>query len=456
MATAITNSVNYSLKPVSVKASRKTIVIPASNATTYAPQSTAIFYIPSLRSHVMDGKSGYLRFKLKPTTTGRIDVSAHSLIDRIMTYGAGGQLISDIQAYRVIATEMLDMQLSQSEKIGLSTMLGTEDEYFTPTAAAAAFATGSTPTAAEVSALVPNANRRGKAIANGTTYSFCLPILHPMFTMSEKYFPSFACADDTRIEITWSSVRDALVTCTDYEISNPEIVVDMIEMGEEVFPLIQQTYAGRDLIIPAQDYRYYSSTISKDTQGNISQIIPAKQRSVRAMFFGFRSGTTQATDGYSTGSRANPFWTAGDTFSLNIGGMRVPNKPLTTVVSNEFAPYFASTQSALHALNSLEVNGALHATYYNKSLRNGGYSATTNSFSNGFLIGVNLDSLRGQGETSNSGTDLSSVTTYWEGYMASAPTEPAANTTTTVTVDTHVLYDCLFVVGQDGNVSLRM
>jgi hypothetical protein len=401
----------------------------------------------------MDGKSAYLKFKLTPTTTGRIDVSAHSLIDRIMTFGAGGQLISDIQAYRVLATELLDLQMSQSEKIGLSAMLGTEDTLFDPTAGT--FATATTPTAAEVSALVPNANRRGKSITNATEYSFAIPLLHPLFSLSEKYWPCFAMSDDTRLEITWSSVSDALVTCTNYSLSNPEIVVDVISFDDAVFPLIQQTYAGRDLIISSQDYRYYSSVLN--SSGNVSQIIPARQMSARMALFGFRPAITQATASYSTGSRINTMYTSGDQFSLNIGGNRVPQKPLTTSTTGQFPSYFTSTQSALGAMTSLEMNGCIHATYYNKYPSNGTYSATTSSFQNAFVLGINLDNLRGEGQTQNSGTDLSRVTTYWEAYIASAPTNPDSGTTTSVTVDCHILYDCLFIVDSNtGNVSLKM
>lgn len=132
MSSIFTNGVNYSLKPTSVRCHRKTVVIPASNKTSFSPQETSIFYVPSLKNHVMDGKSGYIRFKATITGAGRLDVSAHSFTDRLMTFGAGGSLISDIQAYRGIATEMLDLQLSQSEKVGLSPMLGTEDSIYFP------------------------------------------------------------------------------------------------------------------------------------------------------------------------------------------------------------------------------------------------------------------------------------------------------------------------------------
>lgn len=160
-------------------------------------------------------------------------------------------------------------------------------------------------------------------------------------------WPYFAVADDTRLELTWSSAADALVTSTAFTISNPEIVVDFVEFDSEVFPLIAETYKGRDLIVPSQDYRYYSSQIAATTQGTISQIIPGKMQSARAFFFRFRPAYTQAVSAYSTGSRVNPFFTTGDYFGLNVGGQRVPPKPVTTSVMGQFPSWFATTQAAL-------------------------------------------------------------------------------------------------------------
>ena len=454
MATSLTSSVNYSLKPVSLKCTRKTVVIPSSNKTTFNAQDTIVLYLPSLREHTMDGQSGYLRFNATITTAGRIDHSAHSFIDRITTYGAGGQVISDIMGYGVLAAQWLDLSMSASEKIGLSSMLGTEDSLVTPTAAAAAFATANQPTAAEVASIVPVSNRQGAAVATATTYSFAIPLLHPLFALSEKAWPSFAFSDDTRIEITLASVAQALVSSTVYTISNPELVVDYIQFDSSVFPLIRETYKGRDLVIPSQDYRYFSSQIAAGTSGNISQIIPCKALSARAAFFAFRPASTQGTTSYTTSSRVNPFYQAGDSFNLNIGGQRVPNKPITTSITGNFAPWFAATQSALHSMNSIEMNGSLNTAYYQTWSAQNQHSATTSSFKNGFALAINLDTLRGQSELSNSGLNLSTVTTYYEGYLANIPKD-STNTNTAISVDCHILTDVLFIVDSQGNVSVR-
>jgi len=495
MSVAITNGVNYSLKPTSVRASRKQLVIPSSNKTDFSPEDTCVFYLPSLRNNVMDGQSGYLRFTVQVATAAcNLDVSAHSLIERIMTYGAGGQLISDIQNYSVLGNMLLDLQLSQSEKLGLSPLLGTEDVYGTTTSAIPAasllvtnrdatgtlinvgaidgsvqatvgrLANAGAGAAADVAvtSTINDANRSGRTLAIGS-YTFCIPLLHPLFTLSEKMFPCFAMADDTRLEITWSSVVKAVYSAGApvLTIKNPEIIVDYIEFDSAVFPMIAQTYAGRELIVPAQDYRYYSSILPASA-GNVSQIIPSKQMSARAFFFAFRPAETQIQGAYAVGSRVNPFWAASDNFRLNIGGVSYPQKPITTRVSGDFSEWYASTQTALHAFNSLHMDGGVSRAYYQKYPQYAGagppvdYRADTgvNSFRNAFSLGINLDTLRGQSETQNSGLNLANVTTYYEGTLANAP-KNSANADQTISVDTYVLHDVMFIVDQQGNVSLR-
>ena len=467
MAVSLTNGVNYSLKPTSVRATRKQVVIPSSNKTDFSPEETCVFYLPSLRNNVMDGQSGYLRFTLQVATNPcNLDVSAHSLIERIMTYGSGGQLISDIQNYSVLATMLLDLQLSQSEKLGLSPTLGTEDTYGITqfagsnadirTAVADGGATADLLNARLVAGGTLDYNRSGRTLATGS-YTFCIPLLHPLFTLSEKMWPAFACSDDTRLEITWSSVVKGVYAATPptLTIKNPEIVVDYIEFDSAVFPLIQQTYAGRDLIIPSQDYRYYASQIAAGTAGNISQIIPCKVMSARAFFFAFRPSETQAQTDYSVGSRVNPFWSSNDNFRLNIGGVSYPQKPITTRVTDEFSEWFASTQTALHAFNQLSMNGGVSQAYYERATKNGGYLDGANSYRNAFSLGINVDTLRGQSETQNSGLNLANVTTYYEGYIGTAPTKPGAGDAVSVSVDTYVLHDVMFIIDASGNVQLR-
>lgn len=454
MSVSITNNVNYTLKPTSVACRRKQLLLPSSNKTDFNEGETCVMYLPSLANNVADGQSAYLRFTVSfGGANGFVDNSAHSFIERIQTYGAGGQLVSDISNYPVIAAMLLDLQISQSEKIGLSGTLGTEDYYFTPTGVTLAAAPAID--ADEVAGMTPNANRKGKAVLNGESLTFCIPILHPFFSLSEKYFPSFSLSDDTRLEFTWALASKALVGtgCT-YTIKNPELVIDYIEFDSAVMGMIQQTYSGSELILPSQDYHHYASMIAAGTQGAISQIIPAKQQSARAVFFAFRPAETQAADSYAVSSRVNPFWSSGDQFNLNIGGVKAPQHPIRTRVVGSHAEWMASTQTALHAFTTLEMNGSLNSDYYNKVATAAGKEYTADSYQNGFCLGVNLDSLRGQSQTQNSGINLSAVTSYYEGFIGTSA-KSSAPADENINVDAYVLHDVLFVIDSNGQMSVR-
>lgn len=454
MSIALSKHMNYSLKPTSVRATRKTLVIPSSNKTEFSPSDTCILYLPSLKNHVCDGQSAVLRFTATISTgNAYIDNNAGSFINRIQTYGPGGQLISDIQQYNVLNAMFLDLQVSASEKLGLSQMLGTEDEVLTKTAGA--IANTAAITAAELEALLPDVNRRGMYVAQNGSYTFTIPLIHPIVgTMAEKYFPSYACSDDVRIEITWSTAIEALVGTASFTIKNPELMVDYIELDSSVIGLIQQTYSGRDLIIPAQDYRHYSTVIASGTSTSVSQIIPAKQQSARAFFVCIRPAETIASAGYAVSSRVCPFYSVGDFFRLNIGGTPVPAHSIRTRIASNLAEYFASTQSALHSVNSLQMNGCVPRKYYQAVTTQGGHQAGATSYQNGFALGINLDTLRGQGETQNSGVNLSGVTTYWEGYLTTA-SKNTSNANENLTVDGYMLFDILFVIDQLGLCSVR-
>lgn len=137
---AITKDLQYTMKPSSVKGKRYTRVIPSLSSRTYNFGDTVIFQIPAgMRNQVMDGSTGYLRFTLRMNVAAaggavaanafnaRFDYTAASAIRRIDLYGSGGALLESIDNYSVLANILYDVTHSQSELIGLSSMIGTTD-----------------------------------------------------------------------------------------------------------------------------------------------------------------------------------------------------------------------------------------------------------------------------------------------------------------------------------------
>ena len=451
---AIVKEAQYNLKPESVKVKRYTRVIPSlgnNPSSGYSMGDTIVFYLPcGLANQVMDGTTAYLRFTLKDyllnSTGGNInansqdltfDYVASSIIRRIDIYGSGGALISSVDRYNELLTSLYDISHDQSELKGLSTLLGATDGD-TTTATLRKGKTMAMPTA---------------QVADGgseTIYkSFSIPLIAPIFSGCDKYIPIYALNDDIRIEIILDTAVTAFVhavvanTTHTQTILNPTINVDYLELESTAIDQMKSLYAGRDLVLHAEDWHTYETTISNGISGSWNSILPCKVMSAKmALFTWRRLGTTGVQGSFTLTARTNPFIGASSTFNLNIGGNRVPQRPITTNVASDVVEYYAELKKAQHALNHVEFSGSLPIDCYTSLTT---VAAGTNPYAAGFIAGLNLDSLRGQSDVLLSGTDLSKVTTYIEANYVTAIVGD-------LTLDTFVKHDTLLVISPDGTM----
>lgn len=476
---ALPSNAQFSTKPTSVKIDRRSHVLPTLNKREYTSNTaygeTMIWYLPSLANTVMDGSTGYLRFTVNilnntgEAVTYRLDQGGWSLFSSVRAYGAGGSLIEEITDYGLLYNALVDCSVDQSSKMGLSTAWGTEDTLSTLRSTQPAGALPNSGNAGvEYTALAISSNNRTGysfgAIADGGSVSatFCIPILSALFALSEKVWPAYAFQDDTRFEIQLQTVAQALFCSanpaanngTTLTVSNPEIVVDYLHMTPESMAQIQSFYANSDLVLHATSYRSYQSTLAQASTGNIQTILPAKLVSVKALYQTFRpQAHTTAYNAYSLSSRVCPFSSSTDRFSVNCGGESVPQHGIQTYIANNFDMFFMELQKSFHALNIMAIDGSLTRTMYNVNAQAFGAkpapSDTTESYQNGFLLGVNMDSVIRSSELVLSGRDVSKITTYLE-YRLSAPGPAYA-----LTVNTFLYHDILFIVGQDGSCTAR-
>lgn len=456
MSQAITKQMNYTTKPSAPKGRRFTRSLNSlgnNPSSGYSMSDEITFYIPAGNANqVWDGQTAYLNFILQLQLTAgggdvaanaqsvRFDYTASSIINRIDVYGSGDQVIETISNYAALANLLYDTQLSQSDAIGLSTMIGTTDGDGT----------------------VAN-NRLGVSLTNSatvtdgntgtTSFEFSIPILSSVFALSEKYFPAYLCSSDFKVVITLNSqahafvipvVNNSTVVC---KILNPQIKIDYIELDPSAIQQMNSVFSGGEVVLHSSSYRNYTTTIADATSGSWNAILPAKQMSCKAIFTIFRTiGTTGVAAGYTQSSRTNPFTGASSWFAYQIGGERYPQKPLQSNVSSGVSEFHSELSKALHAYGDLQMNGVLSRQCYT--------SASTVAANNlpsirGFAIGLNTSQVRGADDVILSGLDLSKVTTYLE-----------ANFTTAIagqqTVDTYLYHDMLIVIDQNGNVSSKM
>jgi hypothetical protein len=262
---------------------------------------------------------------------------------------------------------------------------------------------------------------------NSTTFyrNFSIPIISGLFSTSEKYFPLYATSsDDIRIVLKLDTqvnafvipdVNNSTVTCN---IVSPEIVVDLIELDSEAMGQVAGLYAGRDLVLHTTTYHCYESTIISGTSGQYTGVLPSKVMSAKnAIAVWRKSGTTGVQEGYSLSSFTNPFTGINSSFGLNVGGMRVPIRPIPVARASDVSSFFAELQKAFHGLHDLRLAGNLpYRTYVSSESVAVGDAPSVR----GFIAGVNLDALHGQTDLLLSGTDFSKVSVYNEAYFTTA------------------------------------
>jgi hypothetical protein len=129
--TAVPQDCLYNLKPSSVRARSYRASILTSNKSSFSPSDQAILYIPGGRKGTyLDPMQSYLKMTVQNNelVAGvnffNFDNLGTSIINRIDTFHSGNS-IDSLQQYNALMSYIVDDQLNQSEKFGLSNIYGT-------------------------------------------------------------------------------------------------------------------------------------------------------------------------------------------------------------------------------------------------------------------------------------------------------------------------------------------
>ena len=186
---ALTSDMLLGLKPSAPKSRSYRISVAPLNKNIFQPGDQMIFELPTGRRGTwLDQTQSYLKFSVQcsstaatEATTGRTGVyvenSAYSFIQRLDIYNSSN-LLETINEYGQLANFLMDCSLTQSDKAGLSALLGTNPNSFTTAGAGGVYAALATcPTTH-----TPG-DRSGLPIATAINinaaipYTFCLPVL---------------------------------------------------------------------------------------------------------------------------------------------------------------------------------------------------------------------------------------------------------------------------------------
>lgn len=459
---AISKEMNYSLKPSAVKCSRITRIITAvGNSATEGfatGQDTIIMYIPAGTPRTfLDGKSAYLKYTLgvNATTAAAQAAGVHSVffdyggwspIRRIDTFGSGGQLISSIDRYNTLMNCLHDTFYSQGDLAGLSSQLGTNEmrvadattNYFNQ-----ARTGGRTYT---------NKTAVNTTTATTTYGTVSIPLMTELFGLSEKYTPVGLLSDDIRIEIVLDTTAAAAVvptladwTTNSIRIINPQLFIDYITVEDDAaMAQIVGAYGGQQVVIQSTTFHEYETTIPTGTTTNFTTILPCKAMSARYFLGTFRQlAISNVAAGYTQSAFSNPFATATSNFNLSLGGVLVPQTPITAAITGDISQFFASLQSCYHAMGSILANGQLTKTGYAST--DALLVVTDLPAVRAFQVGIPLDTLRQNTDVMLSGVNLSGITSYINCNFALA-------TTGLYTLSSWVYHDILLVINPDGTL----
>jgi hypothetical protein len=459
---AISNEMNYSLKPSAIKCSRTARSFQAigNNSTTgfACGTDTISFYLSAGNPRTfMDGKTAVLKYTLAAniTTSANIAVGGHAIIfdyggwspiNRIDIYAGSGQLLESISSYSVLQNMLHDVFYSQNDMIGLSSQLGTNESLV-----------------ADATVQICNQTRRGSVnftnltAVNGTATTqygtVCIPLTAGIFNLCDKYFPVYAVNSDIRVDIILNTQASACVVPTvanvtsvnSILIQNPEIQVDYITVEDDLaMQQIASSYGGDQIVIQTQSFHNYQTSIPSGTTNSAQFILPSKVMSARYYLGVFRQlAISNVATGFTNSAFSNPFRTANSEFGLSLGGVLVPQRPIKTQVSSDVSQYFASLQNCYHAMGALVANGQLTKTGYTSTdalLVVGDLPAVR-----AFQVGIPMDTLKQNSSVMLSGVNLSGITSYINCNFALA-------TTGLYTLDSFINHDLLLVVNPDGSL----
>ncbi len=220
VTTSLTSDMALGLKPSAPKSRSYRMNIPAMNKQTFTALDQIVIEIPSgRRNNWLDQSQSYLKFSVQCTSTAAapaggagiyLDNSAYSFFQRLDIYNSSN-LCETINEYGQLCNFLIDTSLAQSDKAGLSPMIGT-NALNTFLNNPAAYAQYGVTTPVQVAG-----DRSGMSLASTTSlstaipYTFCVPLLSGVVGVNaSKMLPVGALSSPIRMEFFLTANDDAI------------------------------------------------------------------------------------------------------------------------------------------------------------------------------------------------------------------------------------------------------
>jgi hypothetical protein len=484
---ALTGDMLLGLKPAAPKSRSYRISIAPMNKNVFIGGDQCIFELPVGRKGTwLDQSQSYLKFSVQLASTAAcatgygssgpyIENTAYSFIQRMDIYNSSN-LLETINEYGQLANFLLDTSLTQSDKLGLSPLIGSN--YFTlftnlNTNVLVPYVLNSTTSVAgDRSGMPLSSVTIAAGINTAVPYTFSLPLLSGIIGInSSKMLPVGKLHNPIHIEMYWATNDDAIYygtagAGTVWQIVNVEFCACYVELQNDEIDNLSDDMPH---YISTTTYRQSSANLTAASTGEFTTLLPFRCSSLTSIYARFRpfvanAQGVNATAAYRKSASINPNF---GSYYFRIANSIVPNKPvylISSIVGNG-AEGYAELLKSFHALSSSIGNSSLSYLNYNvAATATQGWVANyvpvqktigpnPDTYANSFAIGIELQSFSNRNDTILSGVSTQNNQVYFTANIYNGLTAGGANAYN-YTCDFFAQMDMLLIL-TDGILSAR-
>ena len=482
---ALTGDMMLGLKPSAPRSRAYRVSVAPNNKQIFGSTDTIYIDIPTSRPNTWyDPSQSYLKFSVQCSATAAcavidgiyVDNTAYSFFSRLDVYN-GSNLLETISQYGALCNTILDATLTESDKAGLSCMIGSNPLTTCINPNAAAYAAGTATqtktvqTPGDRSGLMLSAVVNTAALSTAIPFTFCLPLMSGVVGVNaSKMIPVGNLRAPISLQIYTAANDDAVmyglagVGCV-WQIVNVEFIATYVEILDDAFG--QHFDNSIPQYISTKSWRESSFTIPAGTSGEITSLLSFRMASITNILGRFRNKATTVqgvtnTAGYRLSSSINPSMAY---YYFKVGSQIYPNKPVYLYNSNlvgNGSEAFAELLKSFHSLDTLHGNSAISFPQYNTiavaagswavpyapSLKSIGSLDTSN---NAFCVGQEFESFCHKSDTILSGLSTLNTNLFFTfGVIPGANGTGASN----ITAEFYAQYDLILVL-QDGYISAK-
>ena len=405
-----------------VKQTRK---FSANNGSTFTDSTNNIIRIPLAVGsfQFVDTRASYLSFTITNNSSdkdAKFDTNGNCVIQRLRIESPDGSTLEDITDWNVLNAFLHDYTQGLDNGATISNMIEGQGTA------------------------VPNttksyANNSCVAIGEGASISVCLPLAPCGVLNANRYLPLGFLRSNLVIEIhlapaaTCLNWETASPTAPGYTLSNVNYVADIISFSSQFNQNYEQMISNIGGVqISTQTYSNYITNIA-NAQSALAELIPARQKSIKSIFFIMRHTADISTKNIdSLSARQRNALTA---FQIKVGGALFPAQEVQGSSTNS-SEMGAELYKAFARLADTSLGGKITRANYL-------------SAEGGFAFGLDLEAFANDSSVIESGLNVGSQ---------GLPVELIGNLTAdgASQLNSYVLSDMILTFTSDGGVLSSM